>query len=339
MARISLLSILLFLFASSVTALFPTRLVYEFPRKGQWLENLAVRRDGSVLVSSANSSEIYLIDPKAANATAKLVFRFDADQYPLGITETTPDTFEVSVVRNLSVADISIAPNSTQLYRLAFPPCANGSISDDANVSFTAELLGLTFSNGLTTLNDHTVLAADSHQGAVWAIDTNEGTSRPVLSDPLMLPTGHNNGIDGIKIYGNTLYWTHEAASFLAKVDIDLKTGERLDGSNVTIITYSLPLPNFYDDFALDVEGKNAYLSTAGGNSVARVELSTGKQEIIAGRVNSIDIATSIATAFGRGKGQESILSVVTGGGYFLPINGNEVVGGQLVAVDLGAEF
>ena len=58
---------------------------------------------------------------------------------------------------------------------------------------------------------------------------------------------------------------------------------------------------------------------------------------ILAGNINSTDIAEPTSAAFGR-NGKENILYVTTAGGLFFPVNGTEVVGGQLVAVLLGKD-
>lgn len=60
-----------------------------------------------------------------------------------------------------------------------------------------------------------------------------------------------------------------------------------------------------------------------------------GKQTIVAGDLNSTEIAEPTAAAFGRTIFDLATLYVVTAGGLGAKINGNETVGAQVVAVDL----
>ena len=55
----------------------------------------------------------------------------------------------------------------------------------------------------------------------------------------------------------------------------------------------------------------------------------------IAGDLNSTSIAQPTSAAFGR-NGDEGVLFVSTAGGLGIPVNGNEIVGGQIVAVRVG---
>lgn len=84
-------------------------LIHQFPDP-TWVENIAVRKNGHLLVTIVISPELYLIDPltssldPTSNKTATLIHSF-APSFAavLGITETQPDQFYV-VVGNLSLA-------------------------------------------------------------------------------------------------------------------------------------------------------------------------------------------------------------------------------------------
>ena len=138
--------------------------------------------------------------------------------------------------------------------------------------------------------------------------------------------------MNGLKIQGHTLYFTNTAQNLLGRVEIDLQTGAaRGPGS---IIVNTLPPAKGYDDVALSSKSE-AFVSNAAGNFIERFDLVTRQQTIIAGEINSTEIAEPMSAAFGR-NGKEDILYVTTAGGLFFPVNGNQVVGGQLVAVKLG---
>ena len=56
----------------------------------------------------------------------------------------------------------------------------------------------------------------------------------------------------------------------------------------------------------------------------------------MAGDLNSTELAEPTSCAFGRGRGEEGKLFVTTGGGLAVPVNGDEIVGGQVVGVEVG---
>ncbi|MCJ1451608.1 hypothetical protein MMC28_001948 [Mycoblastus sanguinarius] len=308
-----------------INALAPTNLVYEFPN-GTWLENLAVRSCGSILLTIITSPDLYLIDPLSPSPTPTLLHHFDDALWLTGITETSPDTFQI-VVANGTLKNLDVAPGSNRIYTVSFPPG-----SDVPDVSLAATVPDAEFLNGLTTLNPTTVLAADSQKGVIWAIDTVTGASRIAIDDPLFkyTPAIPNLGVNGLKLRGSTLYFTNSAQALLAKVEIN---ADGTAASQPTVIAYSAP-GTAYDDFALDWRG-DAFLTTGAGNSVELVSSGGELQVVVAGNVNSTEIAEPTAAQFGkRGEEVGAVLYVTTGGGLAIPVDGDEIVGGQLVAVD-----
>lgn len=317
MQLINSISFLTFL-PAIITALAPTRLIYEGPN-GNWFENLAVRACGSILLTTATSSDLWLINPFTTNPTPKLLHQFSSGQ-TAGITETTPDTFQVVL------ANATLKLNS--IYTVSFPP---GSDIPQIDLAATIPKAGLL--NGLATLNPSIVLAADCLKGVVWIVDTLTGASRIVLSDPLMAPTASTTdyaiGINGIKLRGSTLYFTNSAQALFAKIRIH-PNGTAAGAAEV--IARASP-GTTYDDFALDGRG-DAFLVTAQGNSIEEVGRAGEPPVIVAGNVNSTDIAEPTAAQFGRTRADGDVLYVTTAGGLEAPVNGDEIVGGQLVAVD-----
>ena len=77
-----------------------------------------------------------------------------------------------------------------------------------------------------------------------------------------------------------------------------------------------------------------APLATGPGNSIEEVGRDGESQVIIAGIVNSTEIAEPTSAQFGRTAADREVLYVTTGGGLAAPVDGDEIVGGQLVAVD-----
>ena len=141
-----------------------------------------------------------------------------------------------------------------------------------------------------------------------------------------LLPT---LGINGLKLHGSTLYFTNSAEKLLAKIEINP------DGiaAGKAIVVARSPTGATFDDFALDWRG-DAFLATGPGNSIEEVGRDGEPQVIIAGIVNSMEIAKPTSAQFGRTAADREVLYVTTGGGLAAPVDGDEIVGGQLVAVD-----
>jgi hypothetical protein len=312
-----------------------TRLVYEFP-DGTWIENLAVRPSGSIILTEITAPNIYLIEPLSSDPKPTLLYTFPEALSVLGITETTLDTFYV-VVSNLSLATVSITPGSNRIFEVSFPLFSNTPKITEVAVVSDAVLL-----NGMTTLNDDIILAADSELAGVWAINVKTGVSTLVIDIPEMQPdASFPLGINGLhyEALTSTLYFTNTAQLAFYSIPINPSTGAAT-GSPKKISTP--PSPGQYDDFTLTVPlpiiPETAFMVTAGDNTVVQVDTKNGAQEIIAGNLNSTTLAEPTSCAFGRTLFDFGVLYVTTSGGLLVPVeeNGEAVsVGGQLVAVSV----
>ena len=324
----SLSSLLLVLLPVS-TALAPTRLLHQFPND-TYLENIAVRPNGSLLVTAGTAPDLYLLNPSNPSPQPILVHRFTDALGTFGITETTPDTFYL-IVSNGSLSQIIPPPKSTRIFRVSFPE------PDEmfANVQLISIVSDVGLLNGLTSLDADTILAADSVQGVVHAINLTSGISKVVIQDPLMAPLsnftgpGFNLGINGLHIQDNYLYFTNTARAIFARIAIN--TDGRPAGPPATVIA-DAPSGAGFDDFALGWGGC-AFAAVGTGNTIDEIGLD-GRQEIIAGNLNSTEIAEPTSVAFGKGM-EWGKLYVTTGGGFAAPVNGDVVVGGQVVEIDL----
>ncbi|KAG8531955.1 uncharacterized protein KY384_003591 [Bacidia gigantensis] len=309
---------------------YPTELVYEAPN-GTWLENLAVRADGSILATVLTSPDLLLIQPDPKNPAPKLIASFPPT-LPFWELQKLPRT----PATNFTSATVSGVLGSGNIYRVDLPRHPhhpNGPV----HVSLTSHLPDDTgLPNGLLSLNNQTLLLAESNNGTILAINTVTGASTVAINDPLLLPANGNPiGINGLKLHGNTLYFTNSGLNTFNRVPIDLTTGAAL-GPATVIATGLTGKGIAYDDFALSSDGKRAFLTTTGGNTVAEVDTETGGQRTVAGDFHSTEIAQPTGAAFGRGKGQKGIVYVTTAGGIAIPVNGYEKVGGQLLAIHVG---
>ena len=323
-----------FLFHLSLcTNLYPTEEIYQFPDPTV-VENLAVRPDGSILTTIASAPEIYLFQPKADRPDPQLIYRFDGSNAVTGIVETSPDVFYVTVTTvNVDDGVFSPVANSSQLWRISFPRRQR----DKPRVQKIADLPEVQIPNGLTALaSGKRLLSADAFQGLVYIIDTATGDVIAPLSDPLFDPSPDGAfGVNGVEVKGSTLYFTNGFQNVFGKIPIDPVTG--IAKHPASVIARALPPAKGYDDFAISPHGDAAYVANPGGNFIEKIDLKTGKQVIVAGKVNSTEISGPTSAAFGRkgnGKVKERVLYVTTSGDPGFPVDG-KTPGGQLVAVKL----
>lgn len=284
-----------------------------------------MRPSGSLLITIITSPDLYLINPLATDPKPQLIYHFSSSTWLTGITETTPDTYYV-IGANATFETMSPTPGSNTIYRVHFPH--HSSLPE---ISVAATIKNAVFLNGLTTLNATTLLAGDTTLGVVWAIDITTGLSRIVIQDPLMAPTpaAPKLGINGIRLFSNhTLYFANSAQALLATIPINLDGTAAGPAKKLA----SAPKGTFFDDFALNRYG-DAFAATQPGDSVAEVKLD-GTVEIIAGVMGTTEIAEPTSAQFGRTLEDSDVLYVTTAGGLAFSIDGDVVVGGQVVAVD-----
>ena len=70
---------------------------------------------------------------------------------------------------------------------------------------------------------------------------------------------------------------------------------------------------------------------------ITRINVATGEQVIVAGGLNSTQIAQLTAAVFGR-ENREGALYVTTAGDIAVPVHRYERVGGQLLEIETEAE-
>lgn len=170
------------------------------------------------------------------------------------------------------------------------------------------------FLNGIIHLHKALFLVADSDKGVIWQYNARTGKAaiwldHELLKSPLPLDAQLRIGVNGLKIYGETLYATNTQQQKVIKVP--LNRGNRAGSPEIFV-------ENFLgDDFAIDKEG-NLYVATHPFNSLVKIG-PDGELETIAG----IDegMLGSTAAAFGRDELADTLF-VVTNGGMSNPPEG-----------------
>ncbi|KAL8745812.1 MAG: hypothetical protein Q9190_002092 [Brigantiaea leucoxantha] len=319
------LLLLLFLFGSSIVGSYPaqTRNIYQFS-KPTWVENLAVQRNGKVLVTLLTSPDLYQIDPFTPGKVPSLVHSFPTALGLFGIAEFEPDVFVV-VSGNFSIATFVNTPGTYSVWKVDLRKPA-------AVVKKITDVPEGVFLNGATVLNPGkaTILLADSGAGVVFRLNANTGRYKVVLDDALLKPLAGapvEIGVNGLHVGNQMLYFTNTNQNLFAKVQI------REDGTAVgPFEVIARNAVGSFDDFGRDRRG-NAYVCQGSGNQLAMIT-PHGLETEVAGNLNSTALAGCTSAKFGRTIRDRKTLYVTTNGGLTGPVNGTTVEGGKLVAVD-----
>jgi hypothetical protein len=307
------------------------RTIYEFPNE-TWVENIAVRSNGKLLLNLLSTPQLYELSPfNPTPGSAKLLHTFPFVTGLTGISEIQPDIFAV-VAGNWSVETFSTTPGSWSIWKVDFKHRKNNLPA----VSKIADLPKASFLNGMTLLAPGSpyLLIADSVLGVVWRLNYLTAEYEIILESPLMQP--HPGpillGINGIHVFDSSVYFTNSFQGLFARVPVNLY------GPNAGSATgdYEVIANNGVgDDFAFDKEG-NAYI-TQDPSDALQVVAQDGKVTVLAGNVNSTIVEGDTADAFGRTTLDENTLYVVTNGGIAGDVPGTQITGGKVIAVDVQA--
>ncbi|KAK6525433.1 hypothetical protein TWF694_005571 [Orbilia ellipsospora] len=351
--RLRLLSYLLLLcYSSAIQALtLPNkhhdytplrRTVYQFPTQ-TWIESIAVRSNGDLLITLVDRPEVYLVSPTGSYEPI-LLHRFTGVTALLGITEVAHDEFAI-VAGNWSIPTFSSTPGTYSIWTATFPSVK----SRTPVLRHVVHIAPANFLNGVATLDAErgVVLVGDAGAGEVYRVDIRSGAFKVVLGDDATMgtyPVGStHSGINGLKVLGEYVYYTNTARGLFARVKINVHTGTAV-GPYETLAT-----PGGMDDFAFapsslipkshngGENGKEGWIAYATGHaSNILIKITPdGEWESVFGGVNSTILEGDTDCAFGRGKGDEGILYVVTDGGIAHPLPGGFVQGGEVIALDV----
>lgn len=301
------------------------RQLCQFPNV-TWVENIAVRSNGQLLVTLFTSPDLYQIDPFQRNCTPTLVAQFPDALGILGIAEIEEDVFAITK-GNFSRFTGLVAPSSASVWKADFQN------QDIAVVSKIADLPDAVILNGATTVKkgSNFLLLADSIAGVVWRVNLETSEYDSVLNDTAVQPVHPlaegGWGVNGVHTRDGFLYFTNTDLAFMCVPIHD-------DGTQGDIKV----LANFMagDDFTFDERG-DAYVARGRDDVISKVTP--------AGKVISLDyenadalvlLEGNTAVTFGRTKSDRTTLCVTTNGGYSGLVNGTAIQGGRVLAIDLG---
>jgi hypothetical protein len=241
-----------------------------FPEK-YFLENLAVRADGSVLITAVLQKELWCVPGPEPRADVRPVLVHTFEHMISGIAEVEPDVFI------LCVSD-AYESHESYLVRIDLKDWAPGdAVSPETICTFDERAGGL---NGSCLVGSDVLLVADSFAGLIWRVDLGPGatsaTARIWLAHDTMamdpdsgVPWPPQPGINGVRFGAQSgyLFYTSTAQKVFMRVAVDPKTLE--PAGNAEFIA---AIDNG-DDFCLDENAGFAYVTRHRANTVDRVPL------------------------------------------------------------------
>lgn len=325
----------------SSSQLDSTQTIYEFP-KDNYIENLAVRANGQILVNPLTLPQLWLVDPYLPGQ-GFVVHNFTEILGLSGIVEYRPDVFAV-LTGNFSTDTGDPGAGTWVLWSIDLGGVivtSNAStIEQPPKVSKIAAIPEATFLNGLSVLpggEKQHLIAGDVKTGEIYSVDIDTGEYGVVINNtytsPGLVYDFGNSSTDGMKVRDDgVLYFSNIGQGTLVSVPLN-ETNGRPAGDFKTVAA-TLTSEDQWDDFTLDCEG-SVWMSTGGANTVQRISRD-GKVEIMAGGLNSTAIAEPTSTKFGRREDDADVLYVTTAGGEVTPVDGSITIGGQVVAIKTG---
>jgi len=302
--------------------LLSTQVAYQFPVP-TWIENLAVRHNGQVLVTLITAPELWLVDPADPSRT-RLVHKFQDVDGLSGIIEVEHDIFCVAGGK-FDLQTFATEPGSFKLFSVDFTNFDTGS----AIVEIAIDLTNMRLPNGLALLSkdDRVILAADSEVGAIFKLDIKNRKHEVLIDAPetknpeqSQLPIAAN----GVKVHDGYVYWSTTSKALFCRMKID---GGGKTSGDVEVLEQGLVC----DDFCFDSKG-NVWFTQNPLNTVG-VRKSQGGILVVAGQLDQMTVSGCTACQFDRRHGHEHTLYVVTAGALHAPVNG-QIEGGKVVAVD-----
>jgi hypothetical protein len=296
--------------------LLPVEILQEFPI-GSFVENIAIRQTGQVLVTVAFSGELFMLDAAKPRAAPVLVHKFE--EGITGIAEMGKDQFFVS-------SGVLFQPGTWSIFHVDMSgfdgPGSNAAIR---KIVDAPEAL---FLNGSASFEEGSILVVDSVLGVIYRVFVHEGRLEKWLQHDLFTKPSDSQtpGINGIKVHNGSVFCSNTDARTI--IHVDLADGQ--PKGEPTLLYHDIGV----DDFAIDEKG-SIYAATHVYQSVIKID-PDGKRARIAGGPDSAIVAGTTAAAFGRAPGDSQSLYVTTTGGISLPVNG-EVGPARVLKIQTGS--
>jgi hypothetical protein len=244
-----------------------------FPER-YFLENLAVRADGSVLVTAVLQKELWYVPAPSDDGLVEPVLLHSGDQLPSGVAEVEPDVFIGSIGQPYTTHEAHLVRLDLNGWSPEDP------VEPEIIFTFTDERVrGL---NGSCLIAPGVLLLADCFAGLIWRVDLDSGARNAEVSVWLSHDTMANDpdndatiapppqpGINGVRYGPDTgyVYYTSTAQKVFMRVRVDPDTWAPAEAPE-----FVASIDNC-DDFCLDEQAGFAYVTRHRGNTLDRVPL------------------------------------------------------------------
>jgi hypothetical protein len=294
-----------------------------FPEK-YFPENLAVRADGSVLITAVLQKELWIVPGARPDSTVSPVLLHTFNHPVTGIVEVEPDVFVVSLTEGYTT-------HESHLARVDLSGWSPGdSVSPEIIFTFDRRVRAL---NGSCLLGPGVLAVADCFAGLIWRVDLSEGArgarARVWLAHDTMADDPDSEvapppqpGVNGVRYSARTgyLYYTSTAQKVFMRVPVDPTTLDPAGGPE-----FVAAIDNA-DDFCLDEDAGFAYVTRHRANTLDRVPLTPrhgSEVRHLAGDPFDEMLVGPSSAAWARGPGDHGrVLYLTTDGGTTAPPNG-----------------
>lgn len=329
---------------------------------GTFLENLAVRKDGTLLISNMTGGNIFYLDPHHPDPQSTLIelhnfnaispssnAKPDAKEGKKAPAYGTTNQAE-AIIESATTPDLFYTfsgqhgkPGTWAVYSLDLrhfvPPASNP--QSTVTISKIAEVPEAVWLNGGTLLpRSDTILLADSLLSTLFSVNLSTSVVDIWLQDPLLGKITNRPpwpGVNGIQFFRSKVFMTSSDRGIILQADINEETGSFVEGSLQTVAEGIAG-----DDLAFDNMG-NAYVATNPNQTVVRIaglglgeKVEVGVWETVMGGVGNREMAGPTAVAFGRTEKDCESLYVVTTGEIVNPVDGEFGIA-RVVRSDVGS--
>ncbi len=294
-----------------------------FPGK-YFLENLAVRRDGSVLITAVLQKELWCVPNPGLGAEVPPVLVHTFEHPVTGIVEVDPDVFIVSVTEGYTSHESHLARVDLTDWTAGDP------VAPETIFTFDVRVRAL---NGSCLLGPGVMLAADCFAGFIWRIDLSENarrtTARIWLAHATMAYDPDSEvapppqpGVNGVHYGPKTgcLYYMSTAQKVFMRVPVDPATLDPAGDAEFVAAIDSA------DDFCIDETAGFAYVTRHRANTLDRVPLEPrhgSEVRHIAGDPFNDTLVGPSGAAWGRRPGDHGRVGyLTTDGGTTAPPDG-----------------
>ncbi|KAI1824257.1 hypothetical protein F4861DRAFT_269667 [Xylaria intraflava] len=286
--------------------ILPAKNIFQPNETGVWLENIAVRSNGDLLLTMLEpTASLYTLKrPYSEAPEFSLIHTFHNAPGLVGITETEADVFAVVSIQYGNSSDPVSAASA--IWGVSFMGSA-------FEIQKMADLPDAMLPNGITSFpGSSTVFVADSRGGDIIRCDLRIGACGDALKDAQTTPvsnTSESVGVNGVHYREGYLSWSNSDLVSIFRSRLDQNGWP---AANSTVETVGKVDAVFIDDFAEDDAG--IFWIAAGRNNTIIALRSDGSSEVVAGSPTELTVAGCTAVAFGRTIHDSRILYVVTNG-------------------------